>query len=101
HFDEQVPVSGPSEVRELAEDVNTMAGSVQDSQRTLRQFLANASHELKTPLTSIRGFAQAMTDGTLESPEEQARAVRVIDAESRRVLHLVEELLDLTRIETG
>ena len=100
-YDERVPVSGPSEVRELAADVNAMAESVQDSQRTLQQFLANVSHELKTPLTSIRGFAQAMMDGTLATGEERDRAVRVIDAESRRVLHLVEELLDLTRIESG
>lgn len=101
HYEERVPVSGPTEARALAEDVNAMADSVQASQRTLRDFLANISHELKTPLTSIRGFAQAMTDGTLETPDERARAVRVIDAESRRVLHLVEELLDLTRIEAG
>ena len=100
-YDEKVPESGPAEVRALAADVNAMAGSVQASQRTLREFLANVSHELKTPLTSIRGFAQAMTDGTLETPEERARAVRVIDAESRRVLHMVDELLDLSRIESG
>src|SRR5207249_7884313 len=73
----------------------------ENSQRTLRQFLANVSHELKTPLTSIRGFSQAMVDGTLDTPEERERAVRVIDSESRRVLHLVEELLDLSRIESG
>ncbi|MHB8375649.1 MAG: sensor histidine kinase [Dehalococcoidia bacterium] len=100
-YRERVPVSGPSEVRALADDVNAMADSVQASQRTLRQFLANVSHELKTPLTSIRGFAQAMTDGTLDTPEERVRAARVIDIESRRVLHMVEELLDLTRIESG
>jgi signal transduction histidine kinase len=78
-----------------------MADSVEASQRTLREFLANVSHELKTPLTSIRGFSQALLDGTMESPEERARAARVIDIESRRVLHLVGELLDLSRIESG
>jgi signal transduction histidine kinase len=100
-YDERVPESGPAEVRALAADVNAMAGSVQASQRTLREFLANVSHELKTPLTSIRGFAQAMSDGTLETTDERARAVRVIDAESRRVLYMVDELLDLSRIESG
>ena len=78
-----------------------MADSVQASQRALREFLANVSHELKTPLTSIRGFSQAMLDGTLDTPEERARAARVIDVESRRLLHLVGELLDLSRIESG
>jgi signal transduction histidine kinase len=100
-YQSRVPESGPSEVRALARDVNRMADSVETSQRTLREFLANVSHELRTPLTSIRGFSQAMLDGTLESPEERARAARVIDAESRRVLHLVGELLDLSRIESG
>jgi two-component system, OmpR family, sensor kinase len=101
NYDERVPVSGPSEVRALATDVNAMADSVQASQRALREFLANVSHELKTPLTSIRGFSQAMHDGTLDTPEERARAARVIDVESRRLLHLVGELLDLSRIESG
>lgn len=100
-YGDRVPVDGPREIRALATDVNTMADSVQDSQRMLREFLANVSHELRTPLTSIRGFSQAMLDGTLESPEERARAARVIDIESRRVLHLVGELLDLSRIESG
>jgi signal transduction histidine kinase len=100
-YHQRLPVQGPSEVRALARDVNAMADSVQASQATLREFLANVSHELKTPLTSIRGFAQAMSDGTLETAEERARAVRVIDAESRRVLHLVGELRDLSRIESG
>lgn len=100
-YAQRVPAQGPSEMRDLANDVNRMAGSVQASQRTLREFLANVSHELKTPLTSIRGFAQALNDGTLATHEEQTRAARVIDAESRRVLHLVGELLDLSRIESG
>ncbi|MBI2724502.1 MAG: HAMP domain-containing histidine kinase [Chloroflexi bacterium] len=100
-FGERVPVTGPTEMRALAMDVNSMADSVQLSQRALRDFLANVSHELKTPLTSIRGFSQALLDGTLDTPDERARAARVIDAESRRLLHLVGELLDLSRIESG
>lgn len=100
-YRQRVAVSGPTEVRALAEDVNSMADSVETSQRALREFLANVSHELRTPLTSIRGFSQAMLDGTLDTPEERARAARVIDMESRRLLHLVGELLDLSRIESG
>jgi signal transduction histidine kinase len=100
-FTQRVPESGPSEVKALAADVNTMADSVQKSQRTLRELLANVSHELRTPLTSIRGFAQALLDGTLQTPDERARAATVIESESTRLLQLVGELLDLSRIESG
>jgi signal transduction histidine kinase len=96
-----VSVSGTSEMRALAGDVNAMATSVQASQRTLRELLVNVGHELRTPLTSIHGFGQALLDGTLETPEERTRAARVIDAESRRLLQLVGELMDLSRIESG
>jgi two-component system sensor histidine kinase ResE len=77
------------------------AVQVAEANRAKSRFLANVSHELRTPLTSIRGFAQAMQDGTIETAEERLRAARVIDAESRRVLQLVGELLDLSRIESG
>lgn len=100
-YRQKVPVAGPTEARELAEDVNRMTDAVQESQQTLREFLANVSHELKTPLTSIRGFSEAMVDGTLADRDGQERAARVIETESRRLLHLVEELLDLSRIESG
>jgi len=94
-------VQGPAEARTLAENFNRMTEAVQGSQQTLRDFLANVSHELKTPLTSIRGFSQALRDGTITEPEGEERAARVIEDESRRLLHLVEELLDLSRIESG
>ncbi len=101
NYREKVPVEGPAEARGLAEDFNRMTEAVRGSQQTLRDFLANVSHELKTPLTSIQGFSQALRDGTLTEQEGQERAVRVIENESRRLLHLVEELLDLSRIESG
>jgi len=101
NYQEKVPVQGPTEARALAENFNRMTEAVHSSQQTLRDFLANVSHELKTPLTSIRGFSQALRDGTITEPEGEERAARVIEDESRRLLHLVEELLDLSRIESG
>ena len=102
NYGERVPVSGPREVRALGRR-RQRHGGLRAGARSARcsDFLANVSHELKTPLTSIRGFSQAMLDGTLDTPEERARAARVIDVESRRLLHLVGELLDLSRIESG
>lgn len=101
NYRQRVPATGPTEVRELASDFNRMTEEVQRSQQTLRDFLANISHELKTPLTSIRGFSQAMLDGTIETPAGIERSAKIISDESNRVLRLVQELLDLSRIESG
>ncbi|MCC6382457.1 MAG: HAMP domain-containing histidine kinase [Dehalococcoidia bacterium] len=101
NYRQRVPATGPSEVRDLAANFNRMTEEVQRSQQTLRDFLANISHELKTPLTSIRGFSEAMLDGTIDDPGGIERSARVINDESNRVLRLVEGLLDLSRIESG
>jgi len=100
-FRQRVPATGPSEVRELAATFNRMTEEVQRSQQTLRDFLANISHELKTPLTSIRGFSEAIQDGTIDDHDGIQRSAKIISTESTRVLRLVEELLDLSRIESG
>ncbi len=101
NYRSRVPVTGPNEVRDLASNFNRMTEEVQRGQQTLRDFLANISHELKTPLTSIRGFSQAMLDGTIDDEKGIERSARIISNESGRVLRLVEELLDLSRIESG
>jgi signal transduction histidine kinase len=100
-YQQRVPATGPREVRELAATFNKMTEEVQHSQQTLRDFLANISHELKTPLTSIRGFSEAIQDGTIDDSQGIERSAKVISTESTRVLRLVEELLDLSRIESG
>jgi signal transduction histidine kinase len=101
NYRQRVPATGPREVRDLAANFNRMTEEVQRSQQTLRDFLANISHELKTPLTSIRGFSEAMLDGTIDDAPGIERSARIINDESSRVLRLVEELLDLSRIESG
>ena len=101
NFRQRVPVTGPPEVRNLAADFNQMTGEVQRSQQTLRDFLMNISHELKTPLTSIRGFSDALLDGTIDDQKGLERSARIINDESNRVLRLVSELLDLSRMESG
>lgn len=100
NYRQRVPVTGPREVRDVAANFNRMTEEVQRSQQTLRDFLMNISHELKTPLTSIRGFSQAMVDGTIDDRDGIERSARIISDESTRVLRLVEELLDLSRIES-
>jgi len=100
-YDQQLPLTGPEEVQSLAAAFNEMVRRVQTSRQAQRDFVANVSHELKTPLTSIQGFAQAILDGTAQKPEDQQQAARVIYDESDRLRRLVEDLLDLARIDTG
>ena len=73
-----------------------MAQSLEDSRARERHLLLAVSHDLRTPLTSIRGFAEAIQDGAIEDSEQ---AADVIIAESRRLERLVGDLLDLTKLE--
>lgn len=100
-YDHHVAVKGQDEVARLARSFNVMAQQVGRTHRTLREFLANASHELKTPLTSIQGFSQAMVDGAITEPEAYARAGEIINAEAERMRNLVDDLLLLSRMESG
>ncbi|HLG50585.1 MAG TPA: ATP-binding protein [Chloroflexota bacterium] len=100
-FEQYITVNGHDEVGQLATSFNTMAREVGRMNRAMRDLLANVSHELRTPLTSIEGFAQAMVDGTIRTPEEYADAARIIGEEAARMHRLVEDLLYLSKIESG
>ncbi len=89
------------EVAEVAATLNRMAGDLDGARRTERSFLQAVSHDLRTPLTSIRGYAEALADGTLDATDEDARrrAAEVISTEARRLERLVRDLLDLSRLD--
>jgi signal transduction histidine kinase len=101
NYEQQVPVAGPKEVKGLATSFNQMSKQVKHSQQMLRDFVADVSHELRSPLTSIKGFAQAMVDGTAKGKEAQLKAATVIEDESKRMMRLVDELLEFSRLESG
>ena len=88
---------GPHEVRELTRAFNAMLARVQAGQNSQREFVANVSHELKTPLTSIQGFAQALMDGTADTSEARQQAAQVIYNEAGRMHRMALDLLDLAR----
>jgi two-component system OmpR family sensor kinase len=98
---QRAPVSGPQEVQDVARAFNHMAERVATSQQVQRDFVANVSHELKTPLTSVQGFSQAILDGTADNAAAVERAARVIHEEAERMHHMVEELLHLARFDAG
>jgi len=96
-----IDARGPGEVQAVIGAFNAMTARVQASTQSQREFVANVSHELKTPLTSIQGFAQAILDGTAESPESQKQAAGVIYNEAARMHRMVLSLLDLARLDAG
>lgn len=97
-LESRVPISKHdyAEFASLAGSINDMAQSLADSRSRERHLLLAVSHDLRTPLTSIRGFAEAIKDGAIDDSE---RAADVIIAESRRLERLVGDLLDLTKLE--
>ena len=97
-----------TEVGRLGGALNTMLGTIEASfaereasERRLRQFVADASHELQTPLTSVRGYAELFRRGAAERPEDLANAMHRIEAEAQRMGVLVDDLLMLARLDQG
>ena len=88
------------EVGELTEAFNAMAESLAKSEHLRSEFIANVSHELKTPMTTIAGFADGILDGTIP-PEKEADALRTISDETRRLSRLVRRMLDLSKLRAG
>ena len=93
-----VPVSGPAELRSLAQSFNRMTAEVLAANNAQRDFLGNVSHDLKTPLTSIQGYAQAIIDGAADDTEA---AAQTIYEEASRLNRMVVELTDLERLQAG
>ena len=87
------------EVGELAEAFNAMAYSLSKSEQRRSEFIANVSHELKTPMTTIAGFADGILDGTIP-PEKEKQYLQVISSETRRLSRLVRSMLDLSRLQS-
>ncbi|MCX7615134.1 MAG: HAMP domain-containing histidine kinase [Clostridiales bacterium] len=100
-FTMRVPeVSRDDEVGELAISFNNMAASMQSLEEQRRDFVANISHDLKTPMTTIAGFVDGMLDGTV--PEEKRREyLEVISEEVKRLSRMANRMLDMAKIESG
>jgi two-component system sensor histidine kinase BaeS len=97
----RVVVEGDDEVAEVADAFNDMALALEHEQAEQRAFLASVGHELKTPLTTVQGYTEALLDGTVDSPEERRNSLERIHGETLRLARLVQDLLDLARLGRG
>jgi len=92
-----LPAEGPAEVVEVSEAVNTLAGALRHSEARQRDFLLSVSHDLRTPLTAISGYAESLAGGVVP-PEQTAQVGGVVLGEAKRLERLVGDLLDLARL---
>lgn len=99
-FDSRVAVKGNDEVAELAVAFNQMAESLENLEKMRSSFIANVSHDLRTPMTTIAGFIDGIRDGVIPK-EEQPHYLEIISTEVRRLSRLVSSLLDLSRLQAG
>ena len=91
--------AGVTEITELADAFNNMADSLQETERQRREFIANVSHELKTPMTTITGYTDGILDGTIP-PEQEKEYLRIISDESRRLSRLVRRMLEVSQLQS-
>jgi signal transduction histidine kinase len=88
------------EIGELTEAFNSMADAIERSESLRRDFIANVSHELKTPMTIISGFSDGILDGTIP-PENEGKYLEIISSETKRLSRLVKTMLDMSRIQSA
>ena len=88
------------EIGELAVAFNAMADSLAQAEQKRSEFVANVSHELKTPMTTIAGFAEGILDGTIP-PEKERESLQIISSETRRLSRLVRRMLELSRLQSS
>ena len=93
-------VEGEGEVVDLAHTFNQMAENIQSNDNSRGQFMGNIAHELRTPMTTIKGFVDVILDGTIP-PDKERAALQTISSETRRLSRLVRRMLDLSRLQSA
>ncbi len=93
-----VPTAAPQEIQALALAFNNMAQSLEKGEYQRKEFVANVSHELKTPMTTISGFVDGILDGTIP-PEQQKQYLQIVSDETKRLSRLVRSMLDISQLQ--
>lgn len=99
-FSKRIPVMSDDEIGELSVSFNMMTNSLSQLEGMRKSFVANVSHELKTPMTTIGGFIDGILDGTIE-PEKQSYYLGIVSDEVKRLSRLVQSMLSMARLESG
>jgi signal transduction histidine kinase len=100
-FSTRINIGSHDEIGQLVKAINDMAKELHRIQTNRSEFFANISHELRTPITYIEGYAKVLKEGRYRSPNEQFEYLTVIEQETSRMMKLVEDLFELSKIEEG
>lgn len=100
-YQSRIHITNDDEIGSLGNTFNNMAASLAHTEQNRRDFLANVSHELKTPIASIQALTEAIQDGLVTSPEQQQRYLNSIVSETHRIDRLIRDLLDMAQLEAG
>lgn len=98
--DKRIIINSNDEISDLANSLNLMAESLETVDRNRREFISNVSHELRSPITSIKGFISGIIDGVIPKDKE-SYYLNIINDEIRRLSRLVNDLLDISSMESG
>ncbi|MDR3562419.1 MAG: ATP-binding protein [Negativicutes bacterium] len=100
-YTSRTTTTGNDELGDLGKNLNAMADSITRSEQTRREFYANISHELKTPLSCIQAITEALIDGIAKTPDDHQQYLRKIHSETLRMSRMIHDLLDLEQLEAG
>ena len=99
-FSRRIPVTSDDEIGDLAVSFNQMTNSLAQLENMRKSFVANISHELKTPMTTIGGFIDGIIDGTIE-PEKEKYYLEIVSDEVKRLSRMVQSMLNVSKLESG
>lgn len=101
NLDTRVMISSEDEIGSLAKAINDLAKDLKRYQNTRREFFANISHELRTPMTYLEGYAKVLKEGLYQTDEEKVQYLTIIHQEARRLTRLIHDLFELSKMEEG
>lgn len=99
-FDKRIDVKGNDEIAELGLSLNHMAEELDKIEENRRDFIANISHDLRSPLTSIQGFVTAILDGTIDAAHQE-KYLKIVLSEAQRLIMMTNTILDLNQMQEG
>jgi signal transduction histidine kinase len=100
-FERKLPDYQVREIDALAKTLNRMASQLEGLENLRREFVANVSHELKTPVTTIKGFTETLIEGAKDDPDDLVRFLEIISRQTDRLAAIIDDLLTLSRLESA